>query len=77
MKSSVQKYSFLVIFMKGALPLKQGGGHKEGLKGPGPSLQKQVHFQQMHNKGLRQLFLTVSWDLSAKQATPDSVLVSL
>ena len=37
--------------------------------GPGPSQfseqQKQVRFQQTHNQGLRQLFLTVSWDLRA------------
>ena len=26
---------------------------------------KKVHFQQMHNQGLRQLFLTVSLDLRA------------
>ena len=38
---------------------------------------KQVHFQQTHNQGLRQLFLTVSWDLLAERGTPDGVLDSL
>ena len=32
--------------------------------------QKQVRFQQMHNQGLRQLFLTMSWDLRAQHGTP-------
>ena len=27
--------------------------------------QKQVRFQQTHNQGLRQLLLTLSWDLCA------------
>ena len=47
-------------------------------KKPGPfkflEQQKQVCFQQTYNQGLRQLFLTVSWDL---RATPNGVLVSL
>ena len=38
---------------------------------------KKVHFQQTHNQSLRQLFLTVSWDLCAQRDTPDGVLVSL
>ena len=38
---------------------------------------KKVRFQQTHNQGLRQLLLTVSWDLRAKCGTPDGVLVSL
>ena len=29
------------------------------------------------NQGLRQLYLTVSWDLRAKLNTPDGALVSL
>ena len=36
-----------------------------------------MRFQQTHNQGLRQLLLTVSWDLRAKRGTPDGVLVSL
>ena len=36
---------------------------------------KNIHFQQTHNQGLRQLFSTVSWDLQAWRSTPDSVLV--
>ena len=31
----------------------------------------------MHNQGLRQLFLAVSWDLGAYHDTPNGVLVSL
>ena len=38
---------------------------------------QKVRFQQTHNQGLLQLFLTVSWDLRAQRGTPDSVLVSL
>ena len=38
---------------------------------------KKVRFQQTHYQGLRRLLLTVSWDLRAKQGTPDGVLVSL
>ena len=38
---------------------------------------KKVRFQQTHNQGLRQLLLTVSWDLRAWRGTPDGVLVSL
>merc|ERR1711937_448134 len=34
-------------------------------------------FQEMHNQGLCQLFMTVSWDLYAYCNSPDSVLVSL
>ena len=34
-------------------------------------------FLQTHNQGLRQLFLTVSFDLFDKRSTPDGVLVSL
>ena len=29
------------------------------------TITKEVHFQQTHNQGLLQLFLTVSWDLPA------------
>ena len=36
-----------------------------------------VRFQQTHNQSLRQLLLTVSWDLRALRATPDGVFVSL
>ena len=36
-----------------------------------------VRFQQTHNQGLRQLFLSVFWDLLAYRTTPDSVLVSM
>ena len=32
------------------------------------------NFFHMHNKGLRQLFLTVLWDFCAYRATPDEVL---
>ena len=35
----------------------RGGQHLEQ--------RKQLRFLQMHNQGLRQLFLTVSWDLRA------------
>ena len=38
---------------------------------------KKVRFQQTHNQGLRQLLLTVSWDLRAYRGTPGGVLVSL
>ena len=41
------------------------------------SERKQVRFQQTHNQGLRQLFLTVSRDFCAQRSTPDAVLVSL
>ena len=37
---------------------------------------KQVRFRQTYNQGLRQLFLTLSWDMCAKHATPNSVLDS-
>ena len=54
---------------------RESGG---GPGGPGPSQfseqQKEMCFQQTHNQGLCQLFLTVSWDLCA---TPGGVLVSL
>ena len=36
-----------------------------------------MRFQQTHNQGLRQLFLTVYWDLRSQRGTYDSVLVSL
>ena len=38
---------------------------------------KKVRFQQTYNQGLRQLFLTVSWDLHTFRDTPDGVLLSL
>ena len=48
--------------------------------GPGLSQvleeRKEVCFQQTHNPGLLQMFLTVSWDLCAERSTPDSDLVS-
>ena len=49
--------------------------------GPGPfqfsKQQKQVRFQQTHNRGLRPLFVTVSWDLCAQRATPEDIFVYL
>ena len=62
------------------LRIKPGGGQEsQGLALPGQVTSsilfcglfkikdqwKQVRFQQTHNQGLRQLFLTVSWDLRA------------
>ena len=45
------------------------GGADRGARGawalPIFRAKKQVHFQQTHNQGLRQLFSTVSWDLRA------------
>ena len=43
------------------------GGRKGGPRKPGPSnsWNNRVRFQQPHNQGLRQLFLTLFWDLCA------------
>ena len=35
-----------------------------------------MRFEQTHSQGLRQLYLTVSWDLRTLRDTPDGVLVS-
>ena len=45
-----------------------GQNHHKGRKGgPGPlqfpEQREHVRFQQTHNQGLRQLFMTLSWDL--------------
>ena len=64
-----------VRLVKGSLrlsktPQRQGGSCRP----PSQFLEqrKQVRFQQRHNQGLRQLFLTLSWNLRVYRITPDS-----